>query len=159
MVFDCKKGLRLVKLLIHQWLYTGVPVIRESVKWLNNNRDQLSVSFLSFAVMREFNSNIRFEICICFINNNWYDVVSLSLINIEFLEIEVLLCHNPYCFSSQSQTVFQMGADCPQLFQFVLINRRKQLIFCDPTTSSTAKWGLRNDCRNSILMVLLSRSG
>ena len=89
--------------------------------------------------MREFNSNIRFEICICFINNNWYDVMSLSLINIEFLGIEVLLCHNPYCFSSQSQTVFQMGADCPQLFQFVLINRRKQLIFCDPTTSSTAK--------------------
>ena len=54
--------------------------------------------------MREFNSNIRFEICICFINNNWYDVMSLSLINIEFLGIEVLLCHNPYCFSSQSQS-------------------------------------------------------
>ena len=24
-----------------------------------------------------------------------------------------MLCHNPYCFPSQSQAIFQIGADCP----------------------------------------------
>ena len=30
-----------------------------------------------------------------------------------FSGIGALLCHNLYCFPSQSQTIFQMGADCP----------------------------------------------